>query len=278
MVDTSMLTMNPRQAENIQSDMIVKGSISINSENYSANELITALRSQGVSIYSNGSSLTIGQLKLSPISQNINNASLDEDLLNQNVIQGLTSQIQRIFGELNKLKDHLGINKVDFQDIITKKENFFDVDDIKSNSEFSTLFNEKISKNDKWSGFKPNKNSENKNIVNTKRKEDVPIITLGMKKNSPAIIDEFKDLTSNLGISEDEALDNLSSKLFSNANFSLTNNTSKQSIRHFLQPANEKIKETVEVNGAAMVLRKCENCQGKIPNEALFCSRCGKKL
>ena len=103
---------------NSRADSDIQGYFTFNSEKYSINDLVGALLSQGIAIHKVGTNLKVGQKIINPIINNpLNYNEKFNDQINQNVIQGLTSQIQRIFNELNKLKDHLGINYNFIKDI-----------------------------------------------------------------------------------------------------------------------------------------------------------------
>ena len=272
----------------------IQGIFTFNSDKYSVNDLVSALLSQGIPIHKIGPNLKIGQKIINPvINHSFNYSSQSIDSVNENVIQGLASQIQRIFSELNKLKDHLGVNNGLMQELNSTENQLFN---ISSASEKATISNSLENKN-KWESFIPSKNFDLQSLTNenTREKEETfdfrkelkdyshtPIITLGKKRNS-SLIDEYTDLVTNKGITDDDALDSLSSKLFNTANRSLFNVEKKQDLRAVLNSPllednisqNQAIKSDSEFS--PLSFSKCDNCNSKIPNEALFCSKCGRK-
>ena len=195
--------------------------------------------------------------------------------MNMELFQGLTSQIQRIFSELSTLKDHLGL-----------KNGIFDGLNVHNNQTPSTIDKDQFF-NSKWTGLNSNKlgNREKTSSSNEKsisNKNDVPIIALGMKnkssfrnRNKSSIIDEFKDLTASKGISDDEALDNLSNRLFNKANNYLGENKSRlfETLQTNPKPHGEVESQSPEPSFS----QRCEKCNMKIPKEAKFCSKCGNK-
>ena len=256
----------------------IQGSFTFNSECYSINDLVTALLAQGVTFHKVGTNLKVGQKIINPVANSpVNYSQRSNDQINENVIQGLASQIQRIFSELNKLKDHIGVNNNIVQDLVASEKKLFDFSSFDDKSTASKSFGT----SNKWDSFVPSKNFDlqpdkyesKSGILNLKN--DTPIITLGRKKQS-SLIDEYTDLVTNKGIPDDDALDSLSSKLFSTANGSLANLENKQDLRTAL--LNQTIeKSPVATEYTTFLFTKCDHCSSKIPNEAQFCSKCGKK-
>lgn len=258
----------------------LQGYFTFNTEKYSINDLVTALLSQGIAIQKVGTNLKIGQKIINPIANgNLNYSQKIQDPINENVIQGLASQIQRIFNELNKLKDHLGVNSELVQEIDSSSRQLFDFSSYEDKNTSSKPFSQRS----KWENFVPSKNFdlepqkfESNDEPIFKAKNDIPIITLGRKKNS-SVIDEYKDLVTNKGFPDDDALDSLSSKLFNTASNTLSNYENKQDLRNVLTiPQGEKPSATT-TEFTTFLFTKCDQCNSKIPNEAQFCSKCGKK-
>ena len=251
----------------------IQGYFIFNSERYSINDLVSALLSQGISIHKVGTNLKVGQKTLNPIINSPSNYSNKvDDPVNQNVIQGLTSQIQRIFNELNKLKDHLGINYNLPQDLSSNGKQIFDLSSFSDKKIAATDFD----KNNKWDNFIPNKNFDLKPENKFEMQNNAPIITLGRKKNS-SLIDEYTDLVTNKGIPDNDALDRMSSRLFNTANSSLFNLENKLDIRTGLATQSNEKSSAATTEYSPFSFTKCDQCNSKIPNEAQFCSKCGKK-
>lgn len=275
----------------ISNNLDIEGHFTFNSEKYSVNDLVNALLSQGIAIHKVGPNLRIGLKTINPIvNSQFNYPSQAPDSINDNVIQGLASQIQRIFGELNKLKDHLGVNSNVIQNLPENEKqlfNFFSgIEKTPSNSSFENK--------NKWESFVPSKNFDfqaekiDTQIEKTRKfsfdKEtnnygQPPIITLGRKKN-PSLVDEYNDLVTNKGIADDEALDSLSSKLFNTANKTLLNMETKQDLLTKLYtPASESssllLSASASPDHQSFNMSKCDKCNSKIPSEAQFCSKCG---
>ena len=272
----------------------IQGIFTFNSDKYSVNDLVSALLSQGIPIHKIGPNLKIGQKIINPvINHSFNYSSQSVDSVNENVIQGLASQIQRIFSELNKLKDHLGVNNGLMQELQTTENQLFSISSMNEKATSSKSFENK----NKWESFIPSKNFDlqSKTNENTFIKEEpfefrrekidnsqTPIITLGKKRN-PSLIDEYNDLVTNKGITDDDALDSLSSKLFNTANRSLFNGEKKQDLRAALN--SPLLEDNVSQNQVTksdsefspLSFSKCDNCNSKIPNEAVFCSKCVRK-
>lgn len=258
----------------------IQGYFSINTEKYSINDLVTALVAQGIAVQKVGTNLKIGQKIINPIvNSNLNYSQRIQDPVNENVIQGLASQIQRIFNELNKLKDHLGVNSELVQEIDSGRRQLFDFSSYDNKSTSPKSFSQKS----KWENFVQSKNFDlepqkfepNDDPI-FKVKNDTPIITLGRKKNS-SVIDEYKDLVTNKGFPDDDALDSLSTKLFNTASSSQYNYESKQDLMKALSiPQGEK-PSAATTEFTTFLFTKCDQCNSKIPNEAQFCSKCGTK-
>ena len=257
----------------------IQGYFTFNTEKYAINDLVTALLSQGIAIQKVGTNLKVGQKIINPIvNGNLNYSQKMNDAVNENVIQGLASQIQRIFNELNKLKDHLGVNSDLVQEIESSRKQLFDFSSYEDRNSSPKNFSQRS----KWDSFVPNKNFDlepqklepKEPIFNTKN--DTPIITLGRKKNS-SVIDEYKDLVTNQGFPDDDALDSLSSKLFNAASNSLYNYENKQDLRQALAIPQAEKSSSATTEFTTYLFTKCEHCNSKIPNEAQFCSKCGQK-
>lgn len=260
------------------------GKILINSEYYLAKDILEAFQGQGILINQIGSKIKIGHRSIAPIKPTNVDDPMAESVnkMNLEVLHGLTGQIQRIFSELGKLKSHLGING----DLLSEMELKINNNTIPNNQDASFQ--------NKWKdyGSKGTKELENKYIPFIKNnneissQNDVPIIALGMKKsksnNQKNLIDDYKDLSTLQGISEDEVLDNLSSRLFKTANESLSDTSNKTSVIDILQP-NEQIQnhpiiqKKSEIIQETSFLRRCGHCKTKVPQEAKFCSKCGNK-
>lgn len=257
----------------------VQGYFNFNDEKYSVNDLVTALLSQGITIHKVGTNLKVGQKIINPVVNNtMNYSQKSTEAINETVIQGLANQIQRIFSELNKLKDHLGVNNPIMKDFPTTDSQIFNFSSLEDKSTSPKNFSQK----GKWDGFvsnksfdlEPEKFEQKNSVFNTKN--DTPIITLGRKKNA-SVIDEYNDLVTNKGFPDDDALDSLSTKLFNTATDSIYNVDKKQDLRAVLisQP-NEKSPAAM-TDYTTYMFTKCDQCNSKIPNEAQFCSKCGKK-
>ena len=263
----------------ISNNSDIQGQFTFNSEKYSVNDLVNALLSQGIAIHKVGTNLKVGQKLINPIvnakfafDQKSSNSS------NENVIQGLASQIQRIFNELNKLKDHLGVNNNLMQNLTATDKELFDFSSYQEKNSETKNSETKT----KWDGFVPSKNFDlqPENFFTKPEafdfKNDTPIITLGKKKNS-SLIEEYTDLVTNKGIPDDDALDSLSSKLFNTANNSLYNYENKQDLRTVLSNPSIEKPSTAITEYTTFSFTKCDQCNSKVPNEAQFCSKCGKK-
>ncbi len=252
----------------------IQGYFTYNSEKYSINDLVGALLSQGISVHKVGTNLKIGQKIINPIVNNPSNYSdRIENPVNDNVIQGLTSQIQRIFNELNKLKDHLGINNTIMQELSSTEKQLFDFSSYTPKVQKLDQFDAKK----KWNDFIPNKNFDLNPEHKLQQGKDTPIIALGRKK-SPSLIDEYTDLVSNKGVIDNDALDSLSTKLFNTANRTPFNLDSKSTLRSsLLNQSNEKSSAATS-DSNNFPYTKCDQCNSKIPNEAKFCSKCGKNI
>jgi hypothetical protein len=252
----------------------IQGYFHFNSEQYSINDLIGALLTQGIAIHKVGTNLKIGQKIINPISVpqsfSHNNSELT---VNQNVIQGLTGQIQRIFGELDKLKDHIGLNVHINSEISSNDNQIFNL----NNSIDKTSTSQHKEKNNKWDNFIPSKNFGLSIEENLPSLNEVPIITLGRKKNS-SLIEEYNELITTKGITDDDALDSLSSKLFNTANKSINYIDQKSSLRASLQPQTLDKSLAAGIDFSSSSIKKCIQCNSKIPNESQFCSKCGKKI
>ena len=252
----------------------IQGYFTYNSEKYSINDLVGALLSQGISIHKVGTNLKIGQKIINPIVNNpLNYGARIENPVNDTVIQGLTSQIQRIFNELNKLKDHLGINNTIMQEISATEKQLFDFSSYTPKSPKQDQFDMKK----KWNDFIPNKNFDLSPENKVQQVKETPIITLGRKKN-PSLIEEYTDLVTNKGVLDNDALDSLSTKLFNTANRTQFNIDGKTSLRTSLLNQSNENSSTVNTEHNNFSFSKCEQCNSKIPNEAKFCSKCGKNI
>lgn len=252
----------------------IQGYFTFNSEKYSINDLVGALLSQGISVHKIGTNLKVGQKIINPIANNLSNYSTKlEDPVNENVIQGLASQIQRIFNELNKLKDHLGINNSIMQELSASEKQLFDFSSYAPKSQKFEQFDMKK----KWNGFIPNKNFDLNPENKLRTAKDTPIITLGRKK-SPSLIEEYTDLVTNKGVLDNDALDSLSTKLFNTANRSHFNLDTKADLRASLLNQSNSKSSAATTEYTNNPFTKCDQCNSKIPNEAKFCSKCGNNI
>ena len=84
-------------------------------------------------------------------------------------------------------------------------------------------------------------------------------------------------MVTNKGIPDNDALDSLSTKLFNTANRSLFSVDNKSDIRTSISnQQNEKLLAATTENNP-FPFSKCEKCNAKVPSEAQYCSKCGKK-
>ncbi len=253
----------------------IQGYFTFNSEKYSISDLVGALLSQGISIHKVGTNLKIGQKIINPIINNpLNYSSKFEEPINENVIQGLANQIQRIFSELNKLKDHLGINNDIMQEFSSTEKQLFEF----SSANDKNSRHEQFEMKKKWEDFIPSKNFDLSPEKKINLPQETPIITLGKKKNS-SLIEEYTDLVTNKGVPDNDALDSLSSRIFNSANRSIGNFDDKSDLRTaIVNQQSDKLGSVTNNDFSTYSFVKCNNCNSKIPNESQFCSKCGMKI
>ncbi|MHA2365305.1 MAG: zinc ribbon domain-containing protein [Candidatus Hodarchaeales archaeon] len=260
----------------------IEGSLKVNSEIYSARDIIQSLLSQGVSIKKIGSTLRVGQKILAPLNSNKTFSTPGVDPL---VANGLETQISRIFSEITKLKQHLGLLENNNSDPNNGAQSFTKNIDAITNEQYNANNMRNSVNTDlihKWDSLNSNPNRKSYPA----NQENVPFYTFGTKKKNSSIISEFQDITKQKGLSDNDVLDDLSSRVFASANQAIqskTNNSLRSSINRPSTHTNKTYLEKENVNDSSSlddpksrIHGRC-TCGTKIPSGAKFCQRCGKR-
>ena len=266
----------------------INGSLEINSESYSARDIIETLISQGIPIKQVGSNLRLGTRIIPPV---VNDAATFASI-DKKVTNGLETQISRIFSEISKLKQHLGLLEHSPSKFLKTSNPFTSENESSSTDKFSFETGNRTSNShnySKWGRNKKPNQTQNPDRVNRIKQEDVPIYTFGKKKKSDSLVSKFQELTRD-GVSELKALDKLSSNFLDSSTDTEIPKNIKKSIIADLNSKNleqqDKTKPTFrrdEVNGSSEQTTlisnhgKC-NCGMTIPTGAKYCARCGKKI
>lgn len=240
----------------------IDGLFTINSEAYSARDVIQSLLSQGILIKQIGSNLRLGNELISPMAVNQISSSSGID---KSVVNGLEIQISRIFSEITKLKQQLEVKET-HASINTGQSNS------NSNSK-SELFK-------KWDIDKKSSSFQNQ--------QNVPIITLGKNTKSSK---NFTTARKSSGLSREKVIEEFSSQLVSKTNRVLnsisTNDSRFASLTSHhahseLEPQNQQINFELKnhenkINSETPFDGRC-GCGMVIPPNAKFCARCGKRI
>lgn len=278
----------------------VDGFFQISSETFSAREVLQSLLAQGVTIKKVGSTLRVGREIITPVSHTKATSSVHSNAVNPTVVQGLATQVQRIFSEISRLKEQLGLQGVNlppsgsFNPFLESQEG-----QPHQQGRYAAGFTDE-SVTRKWNvGDDERGSSRGTSSVDVRQapakhvasSQDVPFYTLGRKSggSSPSPLEEYQDMTKVQGLSDDAALDQLTSRLFATADQAMYSNHSRPSVRTSI--SKEEIFATMpndshtpghrvdeDGNPGRHVLFQCPSCLTKLSKGAKFCSKCGKRM
>jgi len=238
----------------------IEGLLTINSESYSVRELVQSLVSQGISVKKVGSNLRVGN-KLIP--STIEKSSAIQPNIHPSISNGLEIQLTRIVSEITKLKRQ--VNLLENNDQNGSNSKFGQFLDPTSDKEYEN------NTSDNYKTWDLTKGANNSRISSKINPREVPIITLGKKSKNQALALKFQEMTNKEGLSEEKALDKLSTKIYDNTNKIIDKASARQSNISTLNQESQEINSISNKNG------RC-SCGMVIPTSALFCARCGKKV